>query len=94
MVLVSCKTCGKQRNRKPSELKTKSGHSFCSLKCAGEYWAELALQKKRASEKETKTRVPNRGKPVLLVDRGLRPINPIAKEAWDRRILFGEIKYS
>ena len=94
MVLVSCKTCCKQMNRKPSKLNTKSGHSFCSLKCAGEYWAELAIQKKRSSDKETKMRVPNRVKSVLLVDRGLRPVNPMAKEAWDRRILAGEIKYS
>jgi hypothetical protein len=93
MVLVSCKTCGKEMNRKPSELKTKSGHSFCSLKCAGEYWADLRLQKKRASEKETKAIIPGRRKPGLLVDRGFRPINPMAKEAWDRRILAGEIRY-
>lgn len=92
--MVSCKISGRLVNHKSVELEAKSGHSFCSLKCAGEYWAELALQKKTASEKETKTRVPNRRKPVLLVDRGLRPINPMAKEAWDRRILVGEIKYS
>jgi hypothetical protein len=80
-------------NRKPSKLKTKSGHSFCSLKCAGEYWADLRLQKKRASEKETKAIISGRGKPGLLVNRGFRPINPTAKEAWDRRILAGEIRY-
>lgn len=117
MVLVSCKICGKQVNRKPSELKNKSGFSFCSLKCAGKYGAGLAFQRKKAIIKaiekkaphkvqqaakeakrvidkaklikENQTPVPDK---VHWVNRDHRPINPIAREAWDRRILAGEIR--
>ena len=89
MVVVSCKICGKQINRKPSALKNKSGFSFFSLSCAGKYGATLTPQKKRSSPSKTlKQKVTDR---AYWVSSDHRPLNPIAREAWDRRVQAGEI---
>jgi ribosome-binding protein aMBF1 (putative translation factor) len=107
MVLVSCKICGKQINRRPSDLKTKSGHSFCSLKCAGKYAAEMSIKRKGVPDQEIQVETAREKqvrrpqiepmkrpqRKVLLVDKGLRPVNSVAREAWDRRIMAGEIRY-
>jgi hypothetical protein len=90
MVLVSCKICGKQINRKPSALKNKSGFSFCSLSCAGKYRAALSPQK-RSVRTLREPQVVDEAK-VHLVNKNHRPINPIAKDAWDRRVSAGEIR--
>ena len=93
MVLVSCKICGKQINRKPSDLKNKSGFSFCSRRCAGKYGAALTPQRKQSPSKmlpstTLKQRATDR---VYWVNKDHRPLNPIAREAWDRRVQAGEI---
>lgn len=90
MVLVSCKICGKQINRKPSALRNKSGFSFCSRNCAGKYGAALAPQK-RSARMLLKTQAVDEAK-VHWVKKSHRPINPIAKDAWDRRVNAGEIR--
>lgn len=89
MVMVSCKICGKQINRKPSALKNKSGFSFCSLSCAGKYGAALTPQRKRSPGKMLAQRIKDRD---YWVSKDHRPLNPIAREAWDRRVQAGEIR--
>ena len=90
MVLVSCKICGKQINRKPSALKNKSGFSFCSLSCAGKYGA-ASTPHKRSARELLKPQVVDETK-VHWVNKYNRPINPIAKDAWNRRVNAGEIR--
>lgn len=89
MVLVSCKICGKQINRKPSALKNKSGFSFCSLSCSGKFGAGLTPRRKRSASETLKQRVIDG---VYWVSKDQRPVNPIAREAWDRRVQAGEIQ--
>jgi ribosome-binding protein aMBF1 (putative translation factor) len=88
MVMVSCKICGKQINRKPSALKNKSGFSFCSLSCAGKYSSTVTPKRKDSPKKTLKQKVLDR---AYWVSKGDRPLNPIAREAWDRRVQAGEI---
>jgi ribosome-binding protein aMBF1 (putative translation factor) len=90
MVLVSCKICGKQINRKPSALRNKSGFPFCSRNCAGKYGTTLTLPK-RFTRNLSKPQVVDETK-VHWVDKYHRPVNPIAKDAWDRRVNAGEIR--
>jgi len=71
-------------------LKNKSGFSFCSLSCAGKYGAALTPPR-RFARKLSKPQMVDETK-VHCVSKYHRPINPIAKDAWDRRVIAGEIR--
>jgi len=63
-MLIKCQVCGKELNRKPSQIK-KNKNQFCSLKCVGKYYSG----RKRSDETKRKLSLKLKGRNITWGDK-------------------------